>query len=148
MGYNMNMQDEKKPSIKVLLPEGWRKFKIVGCEEKTSKAGNLMFVITAQDELTGYDDTWYAIAEPKKRWFLKSVLSACGCKAAEDGVYNWEISDILNKWVEGFITHEDNEWINREGETIKTKQHRVSDIKETEQIVEQTNNNEIKAWDE
>jgi hypothetical protein len=129
----MDMSEEKKPSVKILLPQGWRQFKIVGCEEKTSKAGNLMFVLSAQDKETGYIDTWYAIAEAKKRWFLKSILVACGCKAGQDGVYDWEISDIMNKNVLGFVVHEDNEYINRDGETVKTKQHKVSDIMEAQQ---------------
>lgn len=133
MGYKMNMSEEKKPTTKMLLPEGWRKFKIVGVEERVSKAGNQMFVITAKDEETGYDDTWFAIAEPKKRWFLKSILAACGCKASEDGVYDWDIKDILQKNVLGLSVHEDNEYINREGETVKTKQHKIVDIQETEQ---------------
>jgi len=141
MTYNHDMKDEHKPNIKQLLPEGWRKFKIVGCEERTSKAGNLMFVITAQDLITGYEDTWYAIAEQGKRWFLKSILAACKCPASEDGVYSWDVKDIMNKNIEGLVIHEDNEWINRDGETIKGKQHRITDIKETTQ-------DEIKAWDE
>lgn len=133
MSYNMNMSDEKKPSNKVLLPQGWRKFKIVGCEDTISKQNNKMFVITAEDKETGYEDTWYAVAEPKKRWFLKSILAACNCKASQDGVYDWDIPDVLNKDVECLVVHEDNEWINREGETIKTKQHKVSDVRGTEQ---------------
>ncbi len=149
MGYNMNMNDEKKPSTKVLLPEGWRRFRIIGCEEKTSKAGNLMFVITAQDDETLYDDTWYAIAEPKKRWFLKTLLAACDCKASDDGVYDWEIKDVLGKEVEGLVVHEDNEWINRQGETIKSEQHKIVDIRAAaERAKEPVKTEEEKGWDE
>lgn len=133
MGYSMNMSDEKKPNIKVLLDQGWREFKITGCEEKTSKAGNLMFVFSAQDKETGYIDTWYAVGEPGKRWFLKSILAACNCDASSDGVYNWEFSDVIGKNVLGLVIHEDNEWINREGEKVVQKQHKVSDIMEAQQ---------------
>lgn len=151
MGYSMNMSEEKKPTIKILLPKGWRKFRIKTVKETKSKAGNTMFVIEAEDHETGYIDTWYAIAEKGKRWFLKSILSACGCEAAQDGVYNWDIPDILGKDVLGFITHEESEWINREGEKVKQTQHRVSDIKEsvveTKTQSESVNPEEI-AWDE
>jgi len=144
MGYKMPMGDEKKPTRKQLLPEGWRKFKIVHAVEQKSKAGNMMFVITAEDVETGYPDTWYAIAEAGKRWFLKTILAAVGCEAAEDGVYDWDIPDIVGKNVEGLSVHEDNEWINREGETITTKQHKIVDIRECEQDTPPT---EV-AWDE
>ena len=128
----MDMSEEKKPQTKILLPEGWRKFKIVGCDERTSKAGNKMFVISARDVETGYDDTWFAIAEPKKRWFLKAILDACGCPI-EDGVYTWDVNTIMQKNVSGLVVHEDNEYINRDGETVKTKQHKVVDLQQVEQ---------------
>ena len=88
---------------------------------------------------TSYEDTWYAVGEPKKRWFLKQILSACGIKAGEDGVYDWEIKDVLNKNIEGLVIHEENEYINRNGETIKGKQHKISDVKATDQTI---------VWDE
>jgi len=145
--YEMDLSNEKKPSFKVLLPEGNRRFKIVGIEEKQSKAGNDMLIITAQDSETLYDDTWFAILAPGKRWFLKMLLSAVGCKAAEDGIYSFDIDDIIGKDVMGLVVHEDNEWINREGVTIYGKQHKVTDIKEAdpEEIKEQTD--EEKEWD-
>ena len=130
MGYKMPMNDEKRPNVKKLLPEGWRLFEIVGAVESTSKSGNQMFIITAKDVETGYEDTWYAVAEPKKRWFLKTILAACGCAASEDGVYDWELSDILNKSISGLVEHEDNEWINRDGETVTNKQHKVVEVQE------------------
>ena len=133
MGYNMDMSDEKKPQIKVCLPEGWRKFKLTYAEEQTSKQGNDMIVITAEDVETGYCDTWYALAVPKKRWFLKMILAACGCAASEDGVYDWDIPDIIGKSVEGLCVHEDNKWINRDGDEVVTQQHKVVDIRECEQ---------------
>lgn len=128
MGYEMDMSNEKKPSRKVLLPEGWREFKIKDMEETMSKSGNNMFIITVTDTKTGNDDTWYSVAEPKKRWFLKSILSACDCAGGEDGVYKWDKSDVIGKKVAGLVEHEDNKWINRDGEEITTKQHRVVDI--------------------
>lgn len=130
-----NMKDEKRPNIKKLLPEGWRLFEIVDAEEQTSKSGNQMIVITAKDMETGYEDTWYAVAEPKKRWFLKTILDACGCAASEDGVYDWELSDILNKSISGLVEHEDNKWINRNGDEVIQQQHKIVEVQEV-------------AWDE
>ena len=133
MGYKMDMSNEKKPNVKVCLPEGWRKFKLVHAEEATSKAQNMMFVITAEDKETGYCDTWYAIAVPGKRWFLKILLSACNCPASEDGEYDFDLTDIIGKSVEGLCVHEDNKWINRDGDEVVTQQHKVVDIRECEQ---------------
>ena len=137
MGYSMDMNEEKRPSYKVLLPEGWRKFKIVGCVEKKSKSGNMMFVFTAEDVDTGYEDTWYAVAEAGKRWFLKTILDACGCPI-KDGVYEWDIDKVIGKYVMGLVVHEPNEYINREGEKVSTTQHRVQEIKSVgdDQVVE------------
>jgi len=132
--YEMNMSDEKTPRVKRLLPEGWRKHKIVACEEKTSKAGNKQFVITLQDEETEHEYDVYAVSVPGKRWFLKSILSACGVSASEDGVYAWDITDILNKEISCLLAHEDNDYINRDGVEIKEQQHRVESIKEIDEV--------------
>ena len=142
--YSMDMENEKKPNVKMLLPEGWREFKLANAEEQTSKAGNPMIVITAEDRETGYCDTWYAITTAGKRWFLKLILESCKCDAAEDGKYDFDLSDIIGKNVQGLSVHEDNEWINREGETITTKQHKIVDIRECEQNAV----DETIAWDE
>jgi len=123
-----NMSDEKKPNRKKLLPEGWRIFSIVNGKEATSKSGNAMIIFTIQDGLTGYQEDIYAVAEPKKRWFLKSILAAVGCEASQDGVYDWEFAQVINKEFEGLVEHEPNDFINREGETIKTTQHRIVDV--------------------
>ena len=133
--HKMDMSQEKKPNLQVLLPQGWREFKITNCEDSISKKGNKQFVITSQDKETGYEDTWYAVAEPKKRWFLKSIMDACGIKH-ENGVYVFEPpleKSLVGKNVLGLVVHEENEWINREGETVKQTQHKVLDIMETTQ---------------
>lgn len=132
MGYSMDMKGEKAPKRKKLLPEGWRKFSILDCKESTSKGGNQMFVFTIQDCDTGYEEDIYAVATQGKRWFLKTILSAVGCQAGEDGVYDWEIGQVINKEFMGLVEHEDNEYVNREGETIKGKQHRITEVKAEE----------------
>ena len=120
--YNHDMSEETPP--KQLLEKGVRVFKIQSCVEETSKQGNQMFVMGFLDKETQYVDKIYAVAEKGKRWFLKSVLEACGADSS-----NWEIADILDKEVEGLVTHEPNKYINRAGEDVETTQHRITDIK-------------------
>lgn len=137
----MDMSEEKKPSRKVLLPEGWRNSKIIECsQEVESKKGNKQYIIRIQDKETSYEENIYAVSEPKKRWFLKAILDACDIPCF-DGKYNFEpplSSNLIGKNIKVLIEHEDNTWINREGETVKTKQHRITDV---------MTNTEI-AWDE
>jgi len=128
MSYRHDMSKESKK--KALLPEGWRPFKITACEEKVSKKGNDMFVFTFTDIETGQDEEVYAIAAQGKRWFLKGILSACGVAAAEDGVYDWDMVDVMNKAIRGYVVHEEEEWINRQGETIVTKKSKINDTME------------------
>lgn len=128
MGYSMNMSDEVAPSRKKLLEEGWRDFVIKSCAPSTSKSGNEMFIMDIMDKKTGYMDKIYPIATPKKRWFLKTILAACGIPASADGVYEWNVSDIVGKEVRGLVEHEPNEYINRNGETVKTMQHKIVEI--------------------
>jgi hypothetical protein len=130
--YQMDMNGEKKPKIKKLLPEGWRQFDIIGCRQETSKKGNEMFVFTLQDVETKYEDEVYAVSTPGKRWFLKSILASCDCVGASDGVYDWSEEDVLNKRVSGLVEHEPNDWINRDGETVHGKQHKITDIHKNE----------------
>lgn len=126
--YKHDMSDESEK--KTLLPEGQRKFQIVDCKEAVSKSGNDMFIFTFKDVLLGQEEEVYAVAVKGKRWFLKSVLAACGVGAAEDGVYEWDIPDVMNKTVLGIVIHFDEEWINREGNKVKSKKHKITDITE------------------
>jgi hypothetical protein len=132
MGYSMDMNGEKAPKRKRLLPEGWRDFTIVGCHPEKSKAGNDMFVFSVTDELTGYTEDIYAIATPGKRWYLKMILAACDCSASSDGVYNWDIPDVINKRISGLVEHEPNNYIDRDGVTQNGIQHRIVEIKKRE----------------
>ena len=126
----MDMSQEKKPKIRRLMPEGWSKAKITAAEENVSKSGNKMIVVelTLVDE--NYSEDVYLVSEPGKRWMLKKLLDACGCEAAQDGVYKWEFSDILDKEIMVLNIPEDNTWINREGEEKTTKQNRFTDFQE------------------
>ena len=130
MGYSYDMQGERKP--RVVLEEGLRKFKVISCEEMTSKAGNSMFLVGLEDvETQGYIDV-YCIATPKKRWLLKSLLTSCGIEAGKDGIYNFDIPDLLEREVMGKVENSDEEWINREGETVVTKKSRITEFEEVE----------------
>jgi len=135
MTYNHNMSDETRPNIKRLIPEGWQSFQIESCVEATAKSGNAMFIVGLLKKDMNYVEMIYLVAEKGKRWMLKKLLTACGVEAGQDGVYEWDIDQILNKDIRGLVQHEDSEWINREGETIKKKQNRISDF-------------ETIAWDE
>lgn len=138
---SLNMKEETKPMRKRLLDEGWREFLIVGCsDEVKSKGGNNQYVLKVQDVLTGYEENLYAVSEPKKRWFLKSLLDACNINCV-DGIYNFEpplSKNLIGNKIMGLVEHEDNEYINRACETVKIKQHKIVEVKSVG----------IKAWDE
>ena len=124
--YSMDMSDESER--KKLLPEGWRDFKIVACEAQISKQGNEMFKFLFKDIETGQEEDVYAVAVKGKRWFLKQILAACGLAASQDGVYDWDIANLLDKDVSGFVSHIEEPWVNREGNTVKTKKHKITQV--------------------
>ena len=129
MSYRDDMSGEKEK--KQPLPAGWRRFEIAKCMEKISKSGNEMFLITMIDEETRQEEEVYAIRTPGKRWFLKQLLTACGVEAGKDGIYEWDIADILDKKVEGLVEHIEEEWINRDGNKIKTPKGKITQVRET-----------------
>lgn len=129
-----DMSNEPKPKLRKLLPKGWRQFTIIACKEAKSKGGNDMFIFTIVDRETGYEEDIYAVATQGKRWFLKSILTAVGCVGGADGCYEWEIEDVINQTFMGLVEHEPNSYINREGITVDTVQHRITDVKEVEEV--------------
>ena len=137
--HQMDMSSEEAPKRKKLLEEGWRKFVIVSCEPEISTKGNDMFVIRLKDVETEYVETIYAISAKGKRWMLKAILTACGVPAGADGVYDWSTSDIINKGVEALNEHEENKWIDRDGNDRCTKQNRLVEFAEQDANI---------AWDE
>lgn len=128
MGFRNNLGGETPPKKKKLLPEGWRDFKIMACKQAVSKSGNEMFVFHVVDKETGYDEDVYAVSVEGKAWFLKRILEACDAPHNADGVFDWDISNVINKEVQGLVEHEPNEYINRSGETVKEIQHRIVDF--------------------
>lgn len=105
------------------LEDGWHDFEIVTVEEKTSSAGNQMFVakvVLADNPSIGCDV--YMVSEKGKRWFLKQLLKACDCPAAEDGVYDWSEEDVEGRTVQGRIEHQqEDDWVDRNNKTQKGK---------------------------
>lgn len=128
--YQMDMSKESEK--KKVLPEGLRNFTITACEEQTSKAGNQMFMFTMTDEETRQEDEVYAIATPGKRWFLKQILAACGVPASEDGVYDWDIKDVIGKEVQGLVMHQKEKWVNREGEEVESVKSKIVEVQAVE----------------
>jgi hypothetical protein len=124
--YSDNMKDEKKPSG--IIPAGMRKIRVTEMIEATSKAGNLMFNTTIEDVETHITMVEYLISVPKKRWKLKSLLSAVGLPAGEDGVYNWDTIDVIGKDCVANVEHYQEDWINKEGNTVKLNKARVTEF--------------------
>jgi len=133
----MDMSQEREKEQ--LLPEGWRCFTIIKCEEQISKSGNEMFKITITDCETFQEIDIYAIAVPKKRWFLKSLLSACQIKAGENEVYEWDTEEIIGKIISGRVEHKEETWVNRDNQEMKSIKHKVVEVKEvTEEELKNT----------
>lgn len=136
MDFSMDMTQEQKPKRKKLLPEGWRPLTIVGCSDEVLSKGkkNKQYIIVIKDDETGYEEDFYAVSEPGKRWALKNLLESCAVPC-ENGVYKFEKplkETIVGKKVDGLYEHEDTEYINREGVNIKGKQHRIVEFREQE----------------
>lgn len=142
MPYSDDMSQERKPST--LFPSGQRAIRVLEMMETKSKAGNKMFQTVIEDIKTKATMTCFLVAEPKKRWMLKSLLQACQLPAGENGVYNWDVVDVIGKSVIASVQHKPEEWINREGVTVTTDKANV-----TEFIAgEISANGEVIAWEE
>lgn len=138
-----DMSEEKKPAS--LLPEGLRGVRITEMIKGISKAGNNQFVTTVEDCQTRESMQVWLVAEPKKRWMLKSLLVAVKAPAGADGIYDWSLSDVIGKKVIANIKHYSEPWINKEGNEIMLPKCKVSEFLEFEE--EKINGQDI-AWDE
>jgi len=127
MKHDMSQENERHEFE--ALPDGWRNFTILDCKESESKAGNEMYILVLEDKETGQQGDVYAIATQGKRWFLKQILIACTNKAGEDGVYDWEIEDIIGKEISGKVENSQEEWVDREGETKTALKPKVVQVK-------------------
>jgi len=59
---------------------------------------------------------------------LKQILTACGVEAGKDGVYEWDLKDVLDRVVTGRVKHEEEPWTNRDGRTVTTKKHKIENV--------------------
>ena len=129
MAYRHDMSQENERHEFENLPNGWREFIIKDCKESVSKKGNEQFVFLFEDEETSEQGDIYAIAVPKRRWFLKQILFACNIVASEDGIYDWGIPDVLEKRVMGLVVSVQEEWIDRNGDTQTKVRPRINQVK-------------------
>lgn len=129
MGNNKDdMSNEKAPSRKRLIPEGWNPMTVESCESSVSKAGNAMKIVELHYKPMTYTEKIYLVAEQGKRWQLKKLLIACGIEAGKDGIYDWNDEDIVGTEINILNEPEDNTYINRNGDSITTKQNRFVDF--------------------
>ena len=118
--YQHQMKDERRPPS--ILQEGARLVRVTEMIFGTSKNGNEMYTTTIEDTKTHKSMQVWLVATPKKRWMLKSLLTACELPAGEDGVYDWSVKDVIGKSVIAMIEHVTEPWTNREGvEVMQTK---------------------------
>lgn len=127
--YSHDMSGESERHEFEKLPDGWREFTISDGKESTSKSGNDMFIFVFEDKETRQQGDVYAIATQGKRWFLKQILGACEIEASADGVYDWDIEDVIGKEVQGKIENTTEEWIDREGEKQSALKPKVVQVK-------------------
>jgi hypothetical protein len=128
--YDMRGEGER-----VLLDEGWHLFLVANMEARQSKSGNEMFVATLDHPDSGASEDVYLITAKGKRWKLKGFLKACGIQEDAQGVYKFEPSDIIGKSVEAYNKPEPNEYVNREGETIKEMCNNLTKFQKTDKKV-------------
>lgn len=124
--YQDNMSAEKKPAD--ILPEGHRLVRTTEMILGTSKNGNKMFTTTIEDVKTRKTMQVWLVAEPKKRWMLKSLLAACDLPASKDGVYDWSTTDVIGKPVIAIVNHIKEPWINKEGVEVQLDKCKVSEF--------------------
>lgn len=124
--YKDDLSAEKKPFS--LMPAGHRQVIVLEMIDGKSKSGNNMFTVTLEDIDTKSEMLVWLVSEPKKRWMLKSLLSAVGIAAGQDGVYDWSKSDVIGKQVTAIVEHYQEPWINREGKEVTSTKAKVTEF--------------------
>ena len=109
-----------------LLPEGWNTFLVREIVYGTAKSGNPMFTLTLEEPETGSVDNVYMIDVKGKRWLLKQFLAACGIQEDKDGNVKWCEEDVIGMSIDGKNQPENNEYMNKAGETIKEKRNKIN----------------------
>jgi len=124
--YQHQMKDERRPPS--ILQEGARLVRVTEMIFGTSKNGNEMYTTTIEDTKTHKSMQVWLVATPKKRWMLKSLLTACELPAGEDGVYDWSVKDVIGKSVIAMIEHVTEPWINKEGVEVQQTKAKVTEF--------------------
>ena len=127
--YHNDLRNEKGSGRKVVLTPGWHTFEVVGIEEKTSKAGNPMFVAELAEDKTMHTINVFMVATEGKAWMLKQFLTAVNAPVDEEGVFTWDVANVMGKRLEGFVENEPNDWIDRDGKTQTSHQSKVMEFK-------------------
>lgn len=127
MSYSMDMSKEQAPNA--LLTEGWHEFKCVDMVPEVSKKGNDMFVSDFVHVKSDKHIKVWLVSTEGKRWMLKQLLEACGVVRSEDGKYNWDFPNVINKSVLGYIQNIEESFINRDGAEIKTQKSKLVEFK-------------------
>ena len=124
-----DMSSEKEMVDRSLFPEGWRFLRVENVVESKSKVGNNQLVWTVEDMDEKTQDVIYTVAEQGKRWALKNMLFACGVKIEDGEKYTFELAELEGKIIAGLNKHVSNEFINRQGETIKSNQNKFKSFR-------------------
>ncbi len=141
--YKDDMSQEKKPAS--ILPEGLRSVRVTEMIKGVSKAGNNQFVTTIEDLQTRESMQVWLVAEPKKRWMLKSLLEAINLPASQDGVYDWSTTDVIGKVVVAHVKHYKEPWVNREGNEVLLDKCKVSEFLAPDKTADKATDT---AWEE
>ena len=128
--FEMDMSNERKP--KELFKPGETVVKILSMELQTSKSGNKMFKCEIQQVMTGATDTFFLVAEEKKRWLLKSLLDATGqFTKSKNNNYVFDIDKIVGMQVIAEIYHEEQPWIDTNGNQTTVKNNKIKTFKKS-----------------
>lgn len=144
--YQDDMSEEKKPQT--ILPEGLRLVRVTEMIKGVSKAGNKQFVTTIEDIKTRESMQVWLVAEPKKRWLLKSLLAAVNLPASADGVYDWSTTDVIGKVVVAQVKHFKEPWVNREGNEVLLDKCKVSEFLLPDENSRKALESESTTWEE
>ena len=129
--FKMDMSNERRP--KELFKPGDSVVKILSMEFQTSKSGNKMFKCEIQQAVTGATDTFFLVAEEKKRWLLKSLLDATGqYKKDENNMYVFDPDKIIGMDVVAEIYHEEQPWTDTNGNETTVKNNKIKKFKKSE----------------
>jgi hypothetical protein len=142
--YQDDMSNEKRPPV--LLPEGDRRMVVTEMIKGTSKKGFEKYITVVEDVKTKKSLELHLSNKEGVRWVLKSLLSACGVEKNAEGKYDWSETDVIGKTVIGMVETIQEEWINREGETVKTPKSKITEF--LEDSVPEPEKPQDVAWEE